>query len=161
MTRMRRKNKYALQDLTIMQRKFCEYLVINEGRTTHKDAALHAGYSPNRAKQEAYELLQLPHIQAYLTERMNEINKSFVVTRANFIRHQMKLSDKLVEAGKVEKAAAFEAMIGKAQGIFIDRREILTRDLTAEDKMKRAEELKAKAGNMQRINKLIAGKKLN
>jgi hypothetical protein len=92
---------------------------------------------------------------------MNEINKSFVVTRANFIRHQMKLSDKLVEAGKIEKAAAFEAMIGKAQGIFIDRREILTRDLTAEDKMKRAEELKAKAGNMQRINKLIAGKKLN
>ena len=45
-----------LQELTQMQLAFCEYLVMNEGRTTNKDAALHAGYSPKRAAQEAYDL---------------------------------------------------------------------------------------------------------
>ena len=123
------KDKYGLQELTQMQRAFCEYLVMNEGRTTNKDAALHAGYSPKRATVEASELMRLPYIQAYLTRRMNE--------------------------GKVEKTAAFEAMIGKAQGIFIDRKEIVTRDLTAEDKMNRKEELIKQAQNMRRVNALI------
>ena len=46
-------------------------------------------------------------------------------------------------------------MIGKAQGIFIDRKEIVTRDLTAEDKMNRKEELIKQAQNMRRVNALI------
>ena len=149
------KDKYGLQELTQMQRAFCEYLVMNEGRTTNKDAALHAGYSPKRATVEASELMRLPYIQAYLTRRMNEVNKAYVVNRANFIKRQIQLSHKLEKEGKVEKTAAFEAMIGKAQGIFIDRKEILTRDLTAEDKLKRMEELKTQAENMRRVNALI------
>ena len=151
------KDKYGLQELTAMQRAFCEYLVMNEGRTTNTDAALHAGYSPKSAKQEAYRLLRQPYIQAYLTRRMNEVNKSFVVNRANFIKRQIQLSQKLVnEKVRLEKAAAaFEAMIGKAQGIFIDRKEIVTRDLTAEDKLKRMEELRKQAEKMKRVNDLI------
>ena len=39
-------------ELTEMQKRFCEYLIFNEGRTTHQDAALHAGYSPQRARIE-------------------------------------------------------------------------------------------------------------
>ena len=148
-------DKYGLQELTQMQRAFCEYLVMNEGRTTNRDAALHAGYSPKRAAIEASELMKQPHIQAYLTRRMNEVNKAFVVNRANFVKRQIQLSDKLVKEGKIEKAAAFEAMIGKAQGIFIDRKEILTRDLTAEDKMNRKEELIKQAERMRKINALI------
>ena len=148
-------DKYGLQELTQMQRAFCEYLVMNEGRTTNRDAALHAGYSPKRAAIEASELMKQPHIQAYLTRRMNEVNKAFVVDRANFVKRQIQLSDKLVKEGKTEKAAAFEAMIGKAQGIFIDRKEILTRDLTAEDKMNRKEELIKQAERMRKINALI------
>ena len=148
-------DKYGLQELTQMQRAFCEYLVMNEGRTTNRDAALHAGYSPKRAAIEASELMKQPHIQAYLTRRMNEVNKAFVVNRANFVKRQIQLSDKLVKEGKIEKAAAFEAMIGKAQGIFIDRKEILTRDLTAEDKMNRKEELIKQAERMRKVNALI------
>jgi len=148
-------DKYGLQELTQMQRAFCEYLVMNEGRTTNRDAALHAGYSPKRAAIEASELMKQSHIQAYLTRRMNEVNKAFVVNRANFVKRQIQLSDKLVKEGKIEKAAAFEAMIGKAQGIFIDRKEILTRDLTAEDKMNRKEELIKQAERMRKVNALI------
>ena len=50
-----KKSGYPI-DLTEMQRRFCEYLVMNEGRTTAKDAAIAAGYSPKNASQEAYGL---------------------------------------------------------------------------------------------------------
>ena len=53
------------------------------------------------------------------------------------------------------KAAPFESHIAKAMGIFIDRKEILTRDLTAEDKLQRKEELVCKIKKMNRVNKLI------
>ena len=144
-----------LQELTQMQLAFCEYLVMNEGRTTRKDAALHAGYSPKIAAVEACELMKLAHIQRYLHDRMREVNKAYVVNRANFIKRQIQLSDKLVKEGKTEKAAAFEAMIGKSLGIFIDRKETITRDLTAEDKLKRKDELRKQAESMRKINELI------
>ena len=35
--------------LTEMQKRFAEYLVFNEGRTTGADAAIAAGYSEKRA----------------------------------------------------------------------------------------------------------------
>ena len=63
-------------ELTEMQRRFCEYLVMNEGRTTGKDAAIAAGYVAKTARQEAYRLQQNPQIQMYLTKRMNEVNKA-------------------------------------------------------------------------------------
>ena len=143
-------------ELTEMQRRFCEYLVMNEGRTTGKDAALAAGYSPTRAKQEAYRLQQNPQIQMYLTKRMNEVNKAFVVNRHNYLKRQINLS-KMVEDGHphAAKAAPFESHIAKAMGIFIDRKEIHTRDLTAEDKLERKEELVAKMNKMKKVNNLL------
>ena len=56
-------------DLTEQQRRFCEYLLFNEGRTTHQDAAISAGYAPKHARQEAYRLMQNPKIQSYLAKR--------------------------------------------------------------------------------------------
>ena len=108
------------QDLTEMQRRFCEYLLMNEGRTTHQDAAIAAGYAPKNASIEAYGLMQNPKIQKYLQTRSNEINRSFAVTKSNSVRRQQVLSQKLVDEGKVDKAAAFEQLIGKATGQFIE-----------------------------------------
>ena len=143
-------------DLTEMERRFCEYLVMNEGRTTGKDAAIVAGYVPKTAAQEAYRLQQKPKIQMYLTKRMNEVNKSFVVNRHNYLKRQINLS-KMVEDGHphAAKAAPFESHIAKAMGIFIDRKEIHTRDLTAEDKLERKEELVAKMNRMKKVNNLL------
>ena len=143
-------------ELTEMQRRFCEYLVTNEGRTTGKDAAIAAGYPANSAKQEAYRLQQNPKIQVYLTQRMNEVNKAFVVNRHNYLKRQINLS-KMVEEGHphAAKAAPFESHIAKAMGLFVDRKEIYTRDLTAEDKLERREELLAKMKKMKRVNNLL------
>ena len=142
-----------------MQRAFCEYLVMNEGRIHKQRRSYTRWVQPKRdAAVEASGSNEISqHIQAYLTRRMNEVNKSFVVNRANFVKRQIQLSHKLEKEGKTEKTAAFEAMIGKAQGIFIDRKEILTRDLTAEDKLKRMEELRKQAEKMKKVNDLIDG----
>ena len=143
-------------ELTEMQRRFCEYLVMHEGRTTGKDAALAAGYSPARATVEASELQSDPKIQMYLTKRMNEVNKSFIVNRHNYLKRQINLS-RMVEDGHphAAKAAPFESHIAKAMGLFIDRKEIYTRDLTAEDKLERKKELVAKMRKMKRVNNLL------
>ena len=107
-------------ELTEMQRRFCEYLIMNEGRTTRTEAAIHAGYSPKSATQEAAGLMQNPKIQKYLQHRSNEVNRAFTVTKNNYVRRQQVLSQALVEQGKIEKALGFENLIGKATGQFIE-----------------------------------------
>ena len=112
------KKAQPVLELTEMQRSFCEYLIFNEGRPTHQDAAKAAGYSPNRCMQEAYELLRNPKIQNYLARRSAEVNRSFAVTKHNYVRRQQVLSQKLVDDGKIDKALGFETLIGKATGQF-------------------------------------------
>ena len=107
-------------ELTEMQRRFCEYLIMNEGRTTRTEAAIHAGYSPKSARQEAAGLLQNPKILRDLPHRSNEVNRAFTVTKNNYVRRQQILSQKLVDEGKTEKAVGFENLIGKATGQFVD-----------------------------------------
>ena len=108
------------QDLTEMQRRFCEYLIMNEGRTTRTEAALHAGYEPKRARIEGSELMQNPKIQKYLQARSNEVNRAFTVTKNNYVRRQQVLSQALVDQGKIKEAAPFEQLIGKATGQFVE-----------------------------------------
>ena len=105
-------------DLTEQQRRFCEYLIFNEGRTTHQDAAVQAGYAPKHARQEAYRLMQNPKIQSYLAKRSAEVNRAFAVTKHNYVRRQQVLSQKLVDDNKIDKALGFETLIGKATGQF-------------------------------------------
>ena len=107
-------------ELTEMQRRFCEYLIMNEGRTTRTEAAIHAGYSPKSANQEAAGLMQNPKIQKYLQTRSNEVNRAFTVTKNNYVRRQQVLSQALVDQGKIKEAAPFEQLIGKATGQFVE-----------------------------------------
>jgi phage terminase small subunit len=116
---VKKKAAYPIE-LTEMQRRFCEYLIMNEGRTTRTEAALHAGYSPNRATVEGSELMQNPKIQRYLQARSNEVNRAFTVTKNNYVRRQQVLSQALVDQGKIKEAAPFEQLIGKATGQFIE-----------------------------------------
>ena len=47
--------------LTEMQKRFAEYIVFNEGKTTGMEAAIAAGYSKDRARVEASELQNPRH----------------------------------------------------------------------------------------------------
>ena len=137
-------------ELTEMQRRFCEYLIFNEGRTTHQDAAKAAGYSPNRCKQEAYELLKNPKIQSYIARRSAEVNRSFAVTKHNYVRRQQVLSQKLVDDGKIKDALGYETLIGKATGQFSETNYNV--NINATDIKEREAEIKRlKELNQQRI----------
>ena len=144
------KKAQPLTELTEMQKRFCEYLIFNEGRSTHKDPALHAGYSPKRAAVEASELLRNPKIQTYIAKRSAEINRSYAVTKHNYVRSQQVLSQKLVDDGKIDKALGFETLIGKATGQFSETNYNV--NISATDLKEREAEIKRlKELNEQRI----------
>ena len=127
-------------ELTEMQRRFCEYLIMNEGRTTRTEAAIHAGYSPKSATQEAAGLMQNPKIQKYLQTRSNEVNRAFTVTKNNYVRRQQVLSQKLVDEGKIKDASVYETLIGKATGQFSETNVNL--NINASDLKEREDEIK-------------------
>ena len=130
-------------DLTEMQRRFVDYLVYNEGRTTHTDAAIKAGYSPKSATQEASRLMRNAKVQAYYQKKSNEVNRAFTVTKGNYVRRQQVLSQKLVDEGKVDKALGFENLIGKPTGQFIETHiHGNLNDLTKEEKLNEIKRLK-------------------
>jgi len=113
-----KKKAQPVTDLTEMQRRFCEYLIFNEGRTTFTEAARHAGYSPDRANREGSELMRNPKIQNYIAKRSADVNRAFAVTKHNYVRRQQNLSQKLVDDGKIKDALGYETLIGKATGQF-------------------------------------------
>ena len=115
-----KKKAHPVDALTEMQRRFVDYLVYNQGRTTHTDAALAAGYSPKRARQEASELMDNHKVIKYLRYKLNEVNRSYTVTKNNYVLTQQMLSKKLEDVGKVEKCLGFQNLIGKATGQFIE-----------------------------------------
>ena len=136
--------------LTIMQRKFCEYLILNEGRTTATAAAIHAGYAENSAAVEGSRLRRNPKIEAYIRKRSNEVNRAYVVTKSNYIKRQSVLSQKLVDEGKIKDASVYETLIGKATGQFSETNVNL--NINASDLKEREDEIKRlKELNEQRI----------
>tara|TARA_A100001391_G_scaffold186998_1_gene156570 strand:+ start:271 stop:756 length:486 start_codon:yes stop_codon:yes gene_type:complete len=141
-------------DLTEMQRRFVDYLVYNEGRTTHTDAALKAGYAPKSATQEASRLMRNPKVQAYYQKKSNEVNRAFTVTKGNYVRRQQVLSQKLVDEGKIDKALGFENLIGKATGQFIETHiHGNLNDLTKQEKLDEIKRLKTLQEERLKITK--------
>ncbi len=112
------KKAQPVSELTEMQRRFCEYLIFNEGRTTFTEAARNAGYSPDRANREGSELMRNPKIQKYIAKRSAEVNRSFAVTKHNYVKRQQVLSQRLVDDNKIKDASVYETLIGKATGQF-------------------------------------------
>ena len=60
--------------LTEMQKRFAEYIVFNEGRTTGADAAISAGYSEKRARVEASEL-QNPRLSPLVVQYIGALRE--------------------------------------------------------------------------------------
>ena len=152
-----KKKAHPADVLTEMQRRFADYLVYNQGRTTFTDAALAAGYSPKRARIEGSELMDNPKVIKYLRYKTNEVNRSYTVTKNNFILRQQKLSKALEEAGKPEKSLGFENLIGKASGLYIDTH--LHANLSDLSKSEKLDEIKRlKALQVERIEGISSTK---
>ena len=108
---------HPVQDLTEMQRRFCDYLAYHQGRTTHPKAAIEAGYSENSAAVEGCRLMKNPRVQRYYRYKCNEVNRGLAVNRTNYIQRLIQLSNKAENKEIRDNCAPLEGLIGKAAGL--------------------------------------------
>ena len=125
--------------LTEMQKRFAEYLVFNEGRTTGSEAAVAAGYSKIRCRQEASELQNpklSPLVVQYIGKLREEKLKKFEVTYDKHVAELGKIREEALKKGAFSAATNAEKNRGMAAGLYIDRKIIKTgklEDLTEEE----------------------------
>ena len=131
--------------LTEMQKRFAEYIVFNEGRTTGADAAIAAGYSEKRARVEASELQNprlSPLVVQYIGALREEKLKKFEVTYDRHVAELGKIREEALKRGAFSAATNAEKNRGMAAGLYIDRKIIKTGKL--EDLSEEELELKMK-----------------
>ena len=117
--------------LTDMQMKFAEFLVFGgpEGPMTQTEAALAAGYSPKRARQEGSELTnprQSPLVVKYIGQLKEERLLKHEVTYEGHVAELARLREAALKKGSFSSAVNAEANRGKAAGLYIDRKIIKT-----------------------------------
>ena len=114
-----------------MQQRFAEFLVFGgpDGPMTQSEAALAAGYSPKRARQEGSELCNprlSPLVVKYIGELKEERLRKHEVTYEGHIAELARLREAALKKGSFSSAVNAEANRGKAAGLYIDRKIIKT-----------------------------------
>ena len=117
--------------LTEMQQRFAEFLVFGDenGPMTKTEAALRAGYSPKRARQEGSELTNprlSPLVVKHIGELKEERLKKYEVNYASHVAELGRIKDAAVKKGAWSAAVNAETNRGKAAGLYIDRKIIKT-----------------------------------
>ena len=121
--------------------KFAECYVFGDenGPMTKTEAAIKAGYSPKRARQEGSELTNpklSPLVVKYMGELREERLKKHEVTYEGHIAELARLREAALKKGSFSSAVNAEANRGKAAGLYIDRKIIKTgklEDLTEQE----------------------------
>jgi len=100
--------------LTEMQQRFAEFLVFGgpDGPMTQTEAAIAAGYSPKRARQEGSELCN-PKLSPLVVKHIGQLKEE-------------RLREAALKKGSFSSAVNAEANRGKAAGLYIDRKIIKT-----------------------------------
>ena len=117
--------------LTEMQQRFAEFLVFGgpEGPMTQTEAAIAAGYSLKRARQEGSELCNPKHsplVVKYIGQLKEERIRKHEVTYEGHIAELARLREAALKKGSFSSAVNAEANRGKAAGLYIDRKIIKT-----------------------------------
>ena len=117
--------------LTEMQMKFAECYVFGDenGPMTKTEAAIKAGYSPKRARQEGSELTNpklSPLVVKYMGELREERLRKHEVTYEGHVAELARLREAALKKGSFSSAVNAEANRGKAAGLYIDRKIIKT-----------------------------------
>ena len=117
--------------LTEMQQRFAEFLVFGgpDGPMTQTEAAIAAGYSPKRARQEGSELCnprQSPLVVKHIGQLKEERLRKHEVTYEGHVAELARLREAALKKGSFSSAVNAEANRGKAAGLYIDRKIIKT-----------------------------------
>lgn len=124
------------------QIKFAELLVYNEGRMSPAECAKAAGYT-TRSRQAASELRNpkiAPLVVRYINELRAEVQEKYGISFERHLGELAKLRDSAKDKGAWSAAINAEVARGKAGGLYVDQKLVMTGNL---DKMSE-EELQAK-----------------
>ena len=133
------------KQLTERQIKFAELLVYNEGRMSPAECAKEAGYK-SRPRQAASELRNpkvSPLVVRYIGELRSEVQEKYGISFEKHLTELAKLRDQATAKGAWAAAINAEVARGKAGGLYIDQKLVMTGNLDnmsaeeLEDRMKR------------------------
>ena len=116
------------RQLTEKQMKFAELLVYNEGRKSASECAYEAGYK-TRPRQAASELRNprvSPLVVKYIGELRQEIQEKYQVDLGRHLSELAKLRDDAMKKGAWSAAINAEVARGKAGGLYVDQKLVMT-----------------------------------
>ena len=116
------------RQLTERQMKFAELLIYNEGRMSPAECALQAGYK-TRPRQAASELRNpkiSPLVVQYIGELRAEVQEKHGITFDRHLGELAKLRDEATAKGAWSAAINAEVARGKAGGLYVDQKLIMT-----------------------------------
>ena len=114
--------------LTDRQKKFAELLVYNEGKMSPAEAAFEAGYK-TRPRQSASELKNpkvYPLVAKYVGELRSEVQDKYGINFEKHITELAKIRNEALKKGAWSAAVNAEVARGKAGGLYIDQKLIMT-----------------------------------
>ena len=117
--------------LTEKQIKFAQLVVANEGRMNGTECAKEAGYG-EAARIRAYELQnpkKYPLVVKYIGELRAEVQEKHGITFERHLGELAKLRDEATAKGAWSAAINAEVARGKAGGLYVDQKMIMTGNL--------------------------------
>tara|TARA_R110002060_G_scaffold70757_1_gene79382 strand:- start:110 stop:619 length:510 start_codon:yes stop_codon:yes gene_type:complete len=114
--------------LTERQIKFAELLVYNEGRMSPAECAKEAGYEtrPRQAASELRNPKYSPLVVRYIGELRAEVQEKYGINFERHITELAKIRDDARKKGAWSAATNAEVARGKAGGLYIDQKLILS-----------------------------------
>ena len=117
--------------LTEMQKRFAEFVVFGgpDGPVSQSEAAVLAGYSPKRSRQEGSELMNprlSPLVVQYIGKLHDERLQKHEVSYSKHIAELDRIKQAALKKGSFSSAVNAEVSRGKAAGLYIDRKIIKT-----------------------------------
>jgi len=114
--------------LTERQIKFAELLVYNEGRMSPAECAMEAGYKtrPRQAASELRNPKYSPLVVRYIGELRAEVQEKYGIDFNRHVSELAKIRDQALAKGAWSAAVNAEVARGKAGGLYVDQKLILT-----------------------------------
>jgi|TARA_E500000305_G_C3895380_1_gene176159 hypothetical protein len=114
--------------LTDRQKKFAELLVYNDGKLAPAQCAIEAGYT-SRPRQTASELRNpkvYPLVAKYIGELRAEVQEKYAINFEKHITELAKIRNEALKKGAWSAAVNAEVARGKAGGLYVDQKLIMT-----------------------------------
>ena len=115
--------------LTEQQMKFAYELVTNEGRKTATECAIDAGFAKDSARQYASKLQNpklYPLVVKYIGELRAEVQEKYGISFEKHISELAQIRNQALAKGAWSAAVNAEVARGKAGGLYVDQKLVMT-----------------------------------